>query len=55
MLRFVSSKPLGDISTEILNGPQTVRVLETLSPVREPEQPLPEVNLVDPVVASLED
>ena len=55
MLRFVSSKPLGDISTEILNGPQTVRVLETPSPVGEPEQPLPEVNLVDPVVASLED
>ena len=58
MLRFVNGKPLGDISTEILNGQQeqTVRVLETPSPVREPEQPLPEVvTLVDPVVASLDD
>ena len=57
MLRFVNGKPLGDISTEILNRPneQTVRVLETLSPVREPEQPLPEINLVDPVVASRDD
>ena len=57
MLRFVSSKPLSDISTEILNGPQeqTIRVLETPLAVREPEQPLPEVNLVDPVVASLDD
>ena len=57
MLQFVSSKPLTDISTQILNGPQeqTVHVLETLSLVQEPEQPLPEVNLVDPVVASLDD
>ena len=54
MLRFVHGKPLGDISTEILNGPQE-HVLETPSPVREPEQPLPEVNLVDPVVATLDD
>ena len=30
-------------------------VLEMPSPVREPEQPIPEVNLVDPVVASLDD
>ena len=58
MLQFVSSKPLTDISTQILNGPQehTVpMVLETPWPVREPEQPIPEVNLVDPVVASLDD
>ena len=57
MLRFVDGKPLGDISSEILNGPQeqNVRILETPSPVREREPPLPEVNLLGPVVASLDD
>ena len=57
MLRFVNGKPLGDILTEILNDPnkQTVCVLEMPSLLREPEQLLPEVNLIDPVVASLDD
>lgn len=33
---------------------QTIRVLETKSPAQAPELPLPQVNLVDPDVASVD-